>query len=313
VPHVVKRINQALQRADQIHHAEDRNGTYWFAPIVADAEAGFGGVLNVFELMKAMVETGAAGVHFEDQLASEKKCGHMGGKVLIPTSQAIRNLVSARLAADVMGVPTVIVARTDADAASLITSDVDPVDHEFLTGERTMEGFHRVNAGLDQAISRGLSYAPHADVVWCETSEPNLEQARVFAEAIHEKFPGKLLAYNCSPSFNWKKKLSEEEISTFQEEIGAMGYRFQFVTLAGFHALNYSMFDLARNYKERGMEAYSELQQAEFAAEKYGYTATKHQREVGAGYFDEVAQIVAGGSASTTALAGSTENDQFVK
>jgi isocitrate lyase len=260
-----------------------------------------------------MIEAGAAGVHFEDQLASEKKCGHMGGKVLIPTSQAIRNLVSARLAADVIGVPTIIIARTDADAASLITSDVDHADHEFLTGDRTMEGFYGVNAGLDQAISRGLSYAPYADVVWCETSEPNLEQARRFAEAIHEKFPGKLLAYNCSPSFNWKKKLSEEEISTFQEEIGAMGYRFQFVTLAGFHALNYSMFDLARNYRERGMDAYSELQEAEFAAEEHGYTATKHQREVGAGYFDEVAQIVAGGSASTTALTGSTENEQFVK
>jgi isocitrate lyase len=235
----------------------------------------------------------------------------MGGKVLIPTSQAVRNLISARLAADVMGVPTVIIARTDGDAASLITSDVDPSDHEFLTGERTMEGFYGVNAGLDQAISRGLSYAPYADVVWCETSEPNLEQAMLFAEAIHEKYPGKLLAYNCSPSFNWKKKLSEQEISRFQEEIGGMGYRFQFVTLAGFHALNYSMFDLARNYKERGMDAYSELQQAEFAAEEHGYTATKHQREVGAGYFDEVAQIVAGGAASTTALAGSTEEAQF--
>jgi isocitrate lyase len=311
VPHVVRRINQALQRADQIHHAEGRNGVYWFAPIVADAEAGFGGALNVFELMKAMIEAGAAGVHFEDQLASEKKCGHMGGKVLIPTSQAVRNLVSARLAADVMGVPTVIIARTDADAATLITSDVDPSDHEFLTGERTMEGFYGVNAGMDQAISRGLSYAPYADVVWCETSEPDLEQAQQFADAIHEKHPGKLLAYNCSPSFNWKKKLSEQEISRFQEEIGDMGYRFQFVTLAGFHALNYSMFDLARNYKERGMDAYSELQQAEFAAEERGYTATKHQREVGAGYFDEVAQIVAGGTASTTALTGSTEEAQF--
>jgi isocitrate lyase len=311
VPHVVRRINQALQRADQIHHAEGRNGVHWFAPIVADAEAGFGGALNVFELMKAMIEAGAAGVHFEDQLASEKKCGHMGGKVLIPTSQAVRNLVSARLAADVMGVPTVIIARTDADAANLITSDVDPSDHAFLTGERTMEGFYGVKASLDQAISRGLSYAPYADVVWCETSEPNLEQAQRFADAIHEKFPGKLLAYNCSPSFNWKKKLSEKEISRFQEEIGAMGYRFQFVTLAGFHALNYSMFDLARNYKERGMDAYSELQQAEFAAEEHGYTATKHQREVGAGYFDEVAQIVAGGAASTTALTGSTEEAQF--
>jgi len=311
VPHVVKRINQALQRADQIHHAEGKNGINWFAPIVADAEAGFGGALNVFELMKGMIESGAAGVHFEDQLASEKKCGHMGGKVLIPTAQAVRNLVSARLAADVMGVPTVIVARTDADAASLITSDVDPADEPFLTGERTMEGFYRVRAGLDQAIARGLSYAPYADVVWCETSTPDLEQAEAFAQAIHEKFPGKLLAYNCSPSFNWKKKLSDEEIATFQEEIGRMGYKFQFVTLAGFHALNYSMFELARGYKERGMAAYSELQQAEFAAEKHGYTATKHQREVGAGYFDEIAQVVAGGSASTTALAGSTEEEQF--
>ena len=313
VPHVVKRINQALQRADQIHHSEGRNGINWFAPIVADAEAGFGGALNVFELMKAMIEAGAAGVHFEDQLASEKKCGHMGGKVLIPTSQAVRNLVSARLAADVMGVPTVIIARTDADAANLITSDVDPADAPFLTGERTMEGFYRVNPGIEQAIARGLAYAPYADVVWCETSTPDLEQAQEFANAIHEEFPGKLLAYNCSPSFNWKKKLSEEEIASFQEEIGRMGYRFQFVTLAGFHALNYSMFELARDYGERGMAAYSELQQAEFAAEEHGYTATKHQREVGAGYFDEVAQVVAGGSASTTALTGSTEEEQFAK
>ncbi|HSK99677.1 MAG TPA: isocitrate lyase [Rubrobacteraceae bacterium] len=311
VPHVVKRINQALQRADQIHHSEGRNGTYWFAPIVADAEAGFGGALNVYELMKAMIEAGAAGVHFEDQLASEKKCGHMGGKVLIPTAQAVRNLISARLAADVMGVPTVIIARTDADAANLVTSDVDPADGEFLTGERTMEGFYRTRAGIEQAIARGLAYAPYADVVWCETSEPNLEQARRFAEAIHAEFPGKLLAYNCSPSFNWKKKLSDEEIQSFQEEIGAMGYKFQFVTLAGFHALNYSMFELAREYKDRGMAAYSELQQAEFAAEEHGYTATKHQREVGAGYFDEVAQVVAGGAASTTALTGSTEEEQF--
>jgi isocitrate lyase len=311
VPHVVKRINQALQRADQIHHAEGRNGVNWFAPIVADAEAGFGGALNVFELMKGMIEAGAAGVHFEDQLSSEKKCGHMGGKVLLPTAQGVRNLIAARLAADVLGVPTVLIARTDADAANLITSDVDPADHEFLTGERTMEGFYRTRAGLDQAIARGLAYAPYADVVWCETSEPNLDQAEAFAAAIHEKFPGKLLAYNCSPSFNWEKKLGAEEIATFQEKIGAMGYKFQFVTLAGFHALNYSMFSLARDYGERGMAAYSELQQAEFAAEKYGYTATKHQREVGAGYFDEVAQVVAGGSASTTALAGSTEEEQF--
>ena len=311
VPHVVKRINQALQRADQIEHAEDRNGTYWFAPILADAEAGFGGALNVFELMKAMIESGAAGVHFEDQLASEKKCGHMGGKVLLPTAQAIRNLISARLAADVMGVPTVIVARTDADGADLITSDVDPADAEFLTGERTMEGFYRTRPGLEQAIARGLSYAPYADVVWCETSKPDLEQARQFAEAIHEKFPGKLLAYNCSPSFNWKKNLSEEDIATFQEQIGEMGYKFQFITLAGFHTLNYAMFDLADQYRKRGMTAYSELQQREFDAEEHGYTATKHQREVGAGYFDEVAQVVAGGMASTTALTGSTEEMQF--
>ncbi len=311
VPHVVKRINQALQRADQIHHAEGKNGINWFAPIVADAEAGFGGALNVFELMKGMIEAGAAGVHFEDQLSSEKKCGHMGGKVLLPTAQGIRNLVSARLAADVMGVPTVIVARTDADAANLITSDVDPADHEFLTGERTIEGFYRTRAGLDQAIARGLSYAPYADVVWCETSTPDLDQAEAFAAAIHESYPGKLLAYNCSPSFNWKAKLSDEEIATFQDRIGGMGYKFQFVTLAGFHALNHAMFELARDYKKRGMAAYSELQQAEFASEKYGYTATKHQREVGAGYFDEVAQVVAGGTASTTALTGSTEEAQF--
>ena len=311
VPHVVKRINQALQRADQIHHAESKNGMNWFAPIVADAEAGFGGALNVFELMKGMIEAGAAGVHFEDQLSSEKKCGHMGGKVLLPTAQGIRNLISARLAADVLGVPTVLVARTDANGANLITSDVDPVDHEFMTGERTLEGFFRVRAGLDQAISRGLSYAPYADVVWCETSEPNIDEARAFAEAIHAEYPGKLLAYNCSPSFNWEAKLSQEEIATFQEQLGEMGYKFQFVTLAGFHALNYSMFELARDYKERGMAAYSELQQAEFAAEKHGYTATKHQREVGAGYFDEVAQVVAGGTASTTALSGSTEEEQF--
>ena len=311
VPHVVKRINQALQRADQIHHAESKNGINWFAPIIADAEAGFGGALNVFELMKAMIEAGAAGVHFEDQLSSEKKCGHMGGKVLLPTAQGIRNLISARLAADVMGTPTVLVARTDANGANLITSDVDPVDHEFMTGERTVEGFFRVRAGLDQAISRGLSYAPYADVVWCETSEPNIDEARAFAEAIHAEYPGKLLAYNCSPSFNWEAKLSQEEIATFQDQLGEMGYKFQFVTLAGFHALNYSMFELARDYKERGMAAYSELQQAEFGAEKHGYTATKHQREVGAGYFDEVAQVVAGGTASTTALTGSTEEQQF--
>jgi isocitrate lyase len=310
-PHVVKRINQALQRADQIHHSEGRNGTYWFAPILADAEAGFGGALNVFEITKAYIEAGAAGIHFEDQLASEKKCGHMGGKVLLPTSHAIRNLISARLAADVMGVPTVIVARTDADAANLITSDVDPVDQPFLTGERTVEGFYRTKAGLDQAIARGLAYAPFADIIWCETSTPDLEQAKAFAEGIHAEFPGKLLAYNCSPSFNWKMKLSEEDIATFQEQIGAMGYKFQFVTLAGFHALNYSMFELAHNYRDRGMTAYSELQQAEFAAEEHGYTATKHQREVGAGYFDDVTQVISGGVSSTTALTGSTEEQQF--
>src|ERR687886_2900656 len=311
VPHVVKRINQALQRADQIHHSEGKNSTYWFAPILADAEAGFGGALNVFEITKAYIEAGAAGVHFEDQLASEKKCGHMGGKVLLPTSHALRNLISARLAADVMGVPTVIVARTDADAANLITSDVDPIDQPFLTGERTAEGFYRTKAGLEQAIARGLAYAPFADIVWCETSEPNLEEAKTFSEAIHAQFPGKLMAYNCSPSFNWKMKLSDEDIATFQEQIGAMGYKFQFVTLAGFHALNYSMFELAHNYRERGMAAYSELQQAEFTAEEHGYTATKHQREVGAGYFDDVTQVISGGVSSTTALTGSTEEQQF--
>ncbi|RNB82703.1 isocitrate lyase [Brevibacillus fluminis] len=311
VPHVVKRINQALQRADQISHSEGSDDTHWFAPIVADAEAGFGGPLNVFELMKSMIEAGAAGVHFEDQLASEKKCGHMGGKVLIPTQAAVRNLVSARLAADVMGVPTLIVARTDANGAFLITSDIDERDREFLTGERTAEGFFRMHGGLDAAIARGLAYAPYADLIWCETSEPNIEEARRFAEAIHEKFPGKLLAYNCSPSFNWKKKLDDETIAKFQRELGAMGYKFQFVTLAGFHALNHSMFELARGYKDRGMAAYSELQQAEFASEVHGYTATRHQREVGTGYFDEVAQVITGGTSSTTALSGSTEEEQF--
>jgi isocitrate lyase len=311
VPDVVKRINQALTRADQISHAEGDEEAEWFAPILADAEAGFGGALNCFELTKAMIEAGAAGVHFEDQLASEKKCGHMGGKVLLPTAQAVRNLISARLAADVMGTPTVIVARTDADAADLITSDVDPDDAEFLTGERTFEGFYRTKPGIDQAIARGLSYAPYADLVWCETSKPDIGQAREFAEAIHEKFPGKPLAYNCSPSFNWQANLSEEDIRTFQDQLGEMGYKFQFITLAGFHSLNYGMFDLADGYRDRGMEAYSELQQREFDAESRGYTATKHQREVGAGYFDEVAQVVAGGMASTTALTGSTEEAQF--
>ncbi|UII56354.1 isocitrate lyase [Cytobacillus spongiae] len=311
VPNVVKRINQALQRADQIHHSEGDNSIDWFAPIVADAEAGFGGQLNVFELMKGMIESGAAGVHFEDQLSSEKKCGHLGGKVLLPTQTAVRNLISARLAADVMGTPTLVIARTDANAADLITSDVDPCDAPFITGERTPEGFFRTNAGLDQAIARGLAYAPYADLIWCETSEPNLDEARRFAEAIHEKFPGKLLAYNCSPSFNWKKKLDDETIAKFQVELGRMGYKFQFVTLAGFHALNYSMFELARGYKDRGMAAYSELQEAEFGSEQYGYSATRHQREVGTGYFDQVSMVITGGTSSTTALKGSTEEEQF--
>jgi isocitrate lyase len=311
VPHVVKRINQALQRADQIHHAEGKHGVYWYAPIVADAEAGFGGPLNCFELMKAMIEAGAAGVHFEDQLASEKKCGHMGGKVLLSTQQAIKNLVSARLAADVLDVPTLLVARTDANGAHLITSDIDPRDGRFLTGERTPEGFYRMQGGLQAAIARGLAYAPFADLIWCETSEPNLEEARTFAEAVHAQFPGKLLAYNCSPSFNWKKKLDAATIASFQQQLGAMGYKFQFVTLAGFHALNYSMFDLALGYRDHGMAAYSALQEAEFAREAHGYTATRHQREVGTGYFDEVAQVIAAGESTTTALQGSTEVAQF--
>lgn len=313
VPHVVKRINQALQRADQIHHVEGDHSIDWFAPIVADAEAGFGGQLNVFELMKSMIEAGAAAVHFEDQLSSEKKCGHLGGKVLLPTQTAVKNLISARLAADVMGVPTILIARTDANAADLITSDVDPYDIPFIIGDRTPEGFYRTKAGLDQAIARGLAYAPYADLVWCETSEPNLDEARRFAEAIHERFPGKLLAYNCSPSFNWKKKLDDATIAKFQNELGKMGYKFQFVTLAGFHALNNSMFELAKGYKERGMAAYTELQQVEFANEEYGYTATRHQREVGTGYFDEVSMIITGGTSSTTALKGSTEADQFIR
>jgi isocitrate lyase len=311
VPSVVKRINQALQRADQITHSEGDNSIDWFAPIIADAEAGFGGQLNCFELMKGMIEAGASGVHFEDQLSSEKKCGHLGGKVLLPTQTAVRNLIAARLAADVMGVPTILVARTDANAADLITSDIDMNDAPFITGERTGEGFFRVKAGIDQAIARGLAYAPYADLVWCETSEPNLEEARQFAEAIHAEFPGKLLAYNCSPSFNWKKKLDQETIAKFQVELGKMGYKFQFVTLAGFHALNHGMFELARGYKERGMAAYSELQQAEFDSEQYGYTATRHQREVGTGYFDQVSMVITGGTSSTTALKGSTEAEQF--
>jgi len=311
VPQVVKRINQALQRADQIESVEGKNGTHWFAPIVADAEAGFGGCLNAFELMKMMIEAGAAAVHFEDQLASEKKCGHLGGKVLVPVSQFIKTLLSARLAADVCGVPTVLVARTDAQSATLLTSDVDERDQEFTTGERTPEGFFRINNGLQMAIARAIAYAPYADVLWCETSTPDLAEAREFAEKVHEKFPGKLLAYNCSPSFNWAKKLDAQQIATFQRELGALGYKFQFVTLAGFHALNYSMFELAREYAKEGMTAYSRLQQAEFAAEANGYTATRHQREVGTGYFDEVAKIVSAGSSSTTALEGSTEAAQF--
>lgn len=312
VPQVVKHINQALQRADQIEYSEGRTTRNWLVPIVADAEAGFGGPLNVFELMKSMIEAGAAGVHFEDQLSSEKKCGHMGGKVLIPTATAIRNLTAARLAADVMGTPTFVIARTDANGAHLITSDVDPRDQELLTGQRTPEGFFRMRGGLHAAIARGLSYAPYVDLLWCETSEPNLEEARQFADAIHEKFPNKMLAYNCSPSFNWRKKLDAQTIETFQDQLGEMGYKFQFVTLAGFHALNHSMFELATGYQNRGMAAYSELQQAEFASEAFGYTATRHQREVGTGYFDEVAQVISGGLASTTALTGSTEEEQFV-
>jgi len=311
VPEVVRKINHSLLRADQVHHSEGKNGVHWLAPIVADAEAGFGGPLNAYELMKAMIEAGAAGVHFEDQLASEKKCGHMGGKVLVPTSQFIRTLIAARLASDVMSVPTILVARTDANSAKLLTSDIDPRDQEFITGERTTEGFFVLRGGLEAAIARGLAYAPYADLIWCETSTPDIDEARAFAEAIHDKFPGKLLAYNCSPSFNWAKKLDAAAIARFQEELGAMGYKFQFVTLAGFHALNFSMFALARDYKERGMSAYSEMQQAEFKLEAEGYTATKHQREVGTGYFDLVTQVISGGASSTTALAESTEQQQF--
>jgi isocitrate lyase len=311
VPAVVKRINQALLRADQVRHLEGRHHIYWLAPIVADAEAGFGGPLNVFELVKAMIEAGAAGVHLEDQLASEKKCGHMGGKVLIPTQDAIKHLIAARLAADLCDVPTILLARTDANAASLLTSDVDQRDKPFITGERTAEGFYWVRAGIDQAIARAVSYAPYVDLLWCETSEPNLSEAKRFAEGVHQHHPNKLLAYNCSPSFNWKKKLDDTTIARFQCELGAMGYKFQFITLAGFHALNYSMFSLARGYKERGMSAYAELQEAEFVAEAHGYTATRHQREVGTGYFDEVSFVISGGESSTTALHGSTEAAQF--
>jgi isocitrate lyase len=311
VPSVVKRINAALLRADQVEHAEGDVKHYWLAPIVADAEAGFGGPLNAYELMKGMIEAGAAGVHFEDQLASEKKCGHLGGKVLVPTSHFIRTLVAARLAADVLGVPTILVARTDADSAKLLTSDVDPRDQVFCTGERTPEGFYGIRSGIDTAIARGLAYAPYADMIWCETSTPNLHEAKQFADAIRAQYPGKLLAYNCSPSFNWKKNLDDATIAKFQRELGAMGYKFQFVTLAGFHALNHSMFDLARGYRDRGMAAYTELQQREFADEGAGYTAVKHQREVGTGYFDEVAKVISGGLASTLALKESTEARQF--
>ena len=310
-PALVRRLNNALRRADQIEVAEGGNGRYWLAPIVADAEAGFGGPLNAFELMKSFIEAGAAGVHFEDQLASEKKCGHLGGKVLVPTSQFIRTLTAARLAADVCDVPTLVVARTDALSATLITSDVDERDHEFLTGERTPEGYFFVQAGLESSIARGLAYAPYADLIWFETSTPDMDEAAEFAEAIHERYPGKLLAYNCSPSFNWKRHLSDDEIATFQQELGRMGYRFQFITLAGFHALNASMFELAKGYSAEGMSAYVRLQEHEFELEEEGYTATRHQREVGAGYFDLVAQAVSGGESSTLALKGSTEEAQF--
>ena len=311
VPQVVKRINNTLLRADQLHHAEGDDSIDFLQPIVADAEAGFGGVLNAYELMKAMIEAGAAGVHFEDQLASVKKCGHMGGKVLVPTREAIEKLNAARLAADVLGVPTLLVARTDAEAADLLTSDIDGNDQPFTTGERTVEGFFKTRNGLDQAISRGLAYAPYADLVWCETGKPDLEFARKFAEAIHAKYPGKLLAYNCSPSFNWKKNLDDATIAKFQKEIASYGYKFQFITLAGFHALNYSMFNLAHGYARRQMSAFVELQEAEFAAADKGFTAVKHQREVGTGYFDAVTQAIQQGQSSTTALSGSTEEEQF--
>ncbi|TCT25403.1 isocitrate lyase [Thermomonas haemolytica] len=311
VPAVVKRINNTLLRADQLHHAEGDDSIDFLQPIVADAEAGFGGVLNAYELMKAMIEAGAAGVHFEDQLASVKKCGHMGGKVLVPTREAVEKLTAARLASDVMGVPTLIVARTDAEAADLLTSDVDDNDRPFCTGERTVEGFFKTRKGLEQAISRGLAYAPYADLVWCETGKPDLEFARKFAEAIHRKYPGKLLAYNCSPSFNWKKHLDDATIAKFQRELGAMGYKFQFITLAGFHALNYGMFELAHGYARRQMSAFVELQEKEFAAAERGFTAVKHQREVGTGYFDALTQTIQGQHSATVALKGSTEEEQF--
>ncbi|HZZ94952.1 MAG TPA: isocitrate lyase [Usitatibacter sp.] len=311
VPTVVKRINNALQRCDQVDHAEGRHEIDWFAPIVADAEAGFGGVLNAFELMKSMIEAGAAGVHFEDQLASVKKCGHMGGKVLVPTQEAVQKLIAARLAADVMGVPTLLLARTDAEAADLITCDIDENDQPFLTGERTGEGFYRTRKGFDQALSRGIAYAAYADLVWCETGTPDLDFARRFAEGVKKVHPDKMLAYNCSPSFNWKKNLDDATIARFQRELGAMGYKFQFITLAGFHALNYGMFDLAHGYARNHMSAFVELQQKEFAAAERGFTAVKHQREVGTGYFDSVTQVIQGGQSSVTALTGSTEEAQF--
>jgi isocitrate lyase len=311
VPTVVRRINNALLRADQIQTMEGKDDVDWLAPIVADAESGFGGVLNAFELMKAMIDAGAAGVHYEDQLASVKKCGHMGGKVLVPTQEAVQKLVAARLAADIMGVPTVLLARTDAEAADLVTTDVDENDKPFITGERTAEGFYRTRKGFDQALSRGLAYAEYADMVWCETGTPDLAFARKFAEGIQKRFPGKMLAYNCSPSFNWKRNLDDSTIAKFQRELGAMGYKFQFITLAGFHALNYSMFELAHGYARDNMAAFVELQQKEFAAAEKGFTAVKHQREVGTGYFDQITQVVTGGTASTTALHGSTEDEQF--
>src|ERR1700675_4951116 len=312
VPNLCRRINQALTRADQIHHAEGENGVHWFAPLIADAEAGFGGNLNAFELMKAMIEAGAARVHFEDQLSSAKKCGHLGGKVLVPTTEAIQKLVAARLAADVMGVPTLIMARTDADSANLLTSDIDPRDREFLTGERTVEGFYHIRGGLKAAIARAIAYAPYADILWCETSKPDLEEAREFADAVHHIYPGKLLAYNCSPSFNWKKNLDDATIASFQRELASMGYKFQFITLAGFHTLNFAMFELARGYKQAGMTAYSRLQEKEFLREQQaGYEAVKHQRFVGTGYFDAVQQVFTNGASSTIALEGSTEEAQF--
>ncbi len=311
-PRLIQRINNALRRADQIWHLDNQDGISWFAPIVADAESGFGGTLNAFELTRAMIEAGAAGIHFEDQLSSAKKCGHMGGKVLVPTREFIQKLVAARLAADIMGVPTVLIARTDAEAAQLITSDIDPRDQPFVTGERTAEGFYRMVGGLEQAISRAISYAPYADVIWCETAHPDLEEARRFAEGVHEKFPGKLLAYNCSPSFNWRANLSEKEIATFQQELGKMGYKYQFVTLAGFHSLNAGMFELAKGYKEEGMAAYSRFQEHEFDMQRQaGFRAIKHQSFVGAGYFDEIQLTISGGESSTVALKGSTEEEQF--